>query len=636
MDSQKGYDEQEGFNTKKLRRDTRSLPVQITDFYSDTTNCDLCLILTIIFCFIFPSYYVLFTINLFLTPALHIFLSRRNVLPMEYPASHASKDYHNKLPGGKNRYGKGEGRYYLGNSVTDKSELWSSFKRFINHTLAFGATGSGKTEYLISIAFNGLVTGSGFFYIDPKSGKDLYPKLYTISRRFSRDDDIRILAFHIKKTKKSSEKITNTINIVKTGTAHELANMFISLAPSESGSKNLVFYQKGQNLIRSFLFCWVEQRDLGLIESSIDSIRCGLSLENCIDLTQDMRISEPSRKSLLTFINSLGHQSGNKASDTVAEQYGFAISYFSNTLNLIADSYGHMFDNSAGETSIKDCIIRKRIVIGAIPSLGLSDAEVKNLGQILLSRIRLSIGDCIDPIQSHVFKKNKKETKTPLPIIIDEYAAIGVPDFITTITQARFLDIGAIIGAQDLAGIKRIDPYGAEQLIENTRFKAFFRIETGKDTFKLAKEIAGDITVLETTGYEVKKEGIGTTYYDKPSVSKATRSRINLQDLIAQTEGEFHGLYNGKLFRGTAFYIDIEPNHNTVIRIQHLIQPIIAPKKIEQNQQATNSIQAYPTKDTVITDESLRQDIYDELVVAWEIGHDQEKANELKGYINEL
>ncbi len=36
------------------------------------------------------------------------------------------------------------------------------------HVLIFGSTGSGKTEALISLSFNALVQGSGFFYVDGK------------------------------------------------------------------------------------------------------------------------------------------------------------------------------------------------------------------------------------------------------------------------------------------------------------------------------------------------------------------------------------------------------------------------------------------------------------------------------------
>ena len=36
------------------------------------------------------------------------------------------------------------------------------------HVLIFGSTGSGKTEALVSIAFNALVQGSGFIYVDGK------------------------------------------------------------------------------------------------------------------------------------------------------------------------------------------------------------------------------------------------------------------------------------------------------------------------------------------------------------------------------------------------------------------------------------------------------------------------------------
>ncbi len=637
----KGYEEREGVNTKKLNRDTRKLTTQIVEIYSDPFNCDLSLILSVVFCFIFPSFYLLFILNLIFTTTIHLWVTRRDVLPMEMPVSYGGTDYHNKETGGKNRYRKAEGRYYYGNSLDGNGELWASFRRVINHLLAFGATGSGKTEFLIAVAFNALATASGFIYIDPKAAGTLYPKLYTVCRRFARDDDVRLLAFHIKKKKKSKQKITNSINIVNTGSADELANLFISLAPNEKDSKNAIFFQKGQNLIRSFLICWVELRDYGLTPGSIESIRQGLSLQNCITLTQDQRISEGSRKSISSFIKSLGHQetdTPNEASSSVADQFGFAISYFSNTLNLIADSYGHMFDNKRGEVNIKDTIIRKRIMIGAIPSLGLSDAVVKIVGQITLTQIRLSIGDCIAPIESHTIKEEKQRRKAFLPIIVDEYAAIGVADFITTITQARFLDIAAIIGAQDYAGLKRIDAYGAEQLAENTRFKAFFRLETGKDTFKMAQEIAGDITVLETTGYEIKGDGLGLQYYDKQSVSKQTRNRINLQDLIAQTEGEFHGLYNGMLFRAYSFFIDIEPKVNASIRIHHLVQPRIIKQEKPSEQRAVNSIKkcSIETVETEGINESIRQEIYEELVVAWEIGHDPDAIKELKRYINDL
>ena len=41
------------------------------------------------------------------------------------------------------------------------------------HVLIFGSTGSGKTEALISLAYNALVQGSGFIYVDGKGDNSL-------------------------------------------------------------------------------------------------------------------------------------------------------------------------------------------------------------------------------------------------------------------------------------------------------------------------------------------------------------------------------------------------------------------------------------------------------------------------------
>lgn len=46
------------------------------------------------------------------------------------------------------------------------------------HALIFGSTGSGKTECLVSIAFNALVQASGFIYVDGKGDNSLYAKVF--------------------------------------------------------------------------------------------------------------------------------------------------------------------------------------------------------------------------------------------------------------------------------------------------------------------------------------------------------------------------------------------------------------------------------------------------------------------------
>ena len=50
------------------------------------------------------------------------------------------------------------------------------------HALIFGSTGSGKTEALISIAYNALLQASGFIYIDGKGDNSLFAKIFSMCR----------------------------------------------------------------------------------------------------------------------------------------------------------------------------------------------------------------------------------------------------------------------------------------------------------------------------------------------------------------------------------------------------------------------------------------------------------------------
>ena len=629
---QRGYDSSDGISNHKLIRNHKSLTQHIIELCRDQTIISLIIIATIGVCFANPATYLLITLIDCGILTIHWLVTRHEHLPMEMPITHPGKDYNRLEPGYTRSYANSEGRYYHGNTNNNNQQLWSSFKRVINHILAFGATGSGKTEYLIGVATNALATGSGFIYIDPKAANTLYPRLYTICCRFGRDDDIRVISFQPTKTIRPIAKTTNTINIIKHGSAFELANIFITLMPS-TDAKNMVFHAKGQNMIRSFFMCWTEKRDQGRVPSTLSSIRDGLTIDGCIEMTHDKDISQAARQAMGAFMASVGYRDNlqsDKQSPSLTEQFGFALSYFSNTLTLMIDNYGQIFENHYGETNIQDSIQRKRIIINAIPSLGLSKAEVKNLGSILLSTIRIALAALIEPIKEGVHQNKSTHTNDlPYPVIVDEYAAIGIPDYVITVTQARYLNIASVIGAQDYAGLKGIDIHSAQQLAENTRFKLIFRLETGADTFKLVQEIAGQITVLETTGFETNPRGIGLQYYDKRSSAKQIRQTMSLQDLIAQTEGQFHGLYNGELIRASAFYVDLQPI-NQVIRINHLVQPH------QETVQNKATERPNPIKNKL--DPEFLAGLEKDLIVAWEIGHPDQTANkeEIKELLNEL
>ena len=65
---------------------------------------------------------------------------------------------------------------------------------------------------------------------------------------------------------------------------------------------------------------------------------------------------------------------------------------------------------------------------------------------------------------------------------------------------------------------------------------------------------AGEAYVTMSSGYAMSKEGLSSAYLDNRSASIEKRERISGQDLQAQTEGEFHLTFRGRVIRGHVFY----------------------------------------------------------------------------------
>mgnify|MGYP001226020612 CR=1 FL=1 len=57
------------------------------------------------------------------------------------------------------------------------------------------SAGSGKTEMLISIAYNALLQASGFIYVDGKGDNGLYAKVFSMVRSMGREDDMLLINF---------------------------------------------------------------------------------------------------------------------------------------------------------------------------------------------------------------------------------------------------------------------------------------------------------------------------------------------------------------------------------------------------------------------------------------------------------
>lgn len=575
----RGLEDRETHERKQLLRDVRTPLQQTLDGLrlpqiqtGGIMGAGVCL-------FLFPAFCVpIFMFGVFCF-SLRWYFARHERLPFRMPLGAGGKDMGDPLPG-RRGYAKPEGIFFLGNRVQDNQELWLKAKDILTHTLLFGTTGSGKTETLVSLSYNALATASGLFYIAPKASPKLAVQIWQMARFLGRDDDFRVLNYGTsgKVKGKSPRRLSNTNNPFTFGSAEALTQLLVSLMPASDGA-NSIFADKAQALISGVMYALVDLRDKGLLKLSTSVIRDNLALETCVNLALRPELDDESRASIQAALATSGWIAGREMKDqpqSFAEQFGYAQSYFGKALSSLTDTYSHIYGAEDGEVDFADCIMQRRILVVLLPSLEKAPAELASLGKISLSAIRnacaVGLGANIEGDAADVLEALPTDAIGigPYLCIVDEYAAIVTPGFEVVLTQGRGLGIAAIVASQDYAGILEADKKGAQQMVANTSIKIFMKLQDAEKTWGLIKDLAGQGTVLRTSGFNVK-DNLGMAYHDSLNTTVEQEDRVALRDLQEQIEGEAHFVFSGQIVRGDIFYANPSLK-NAQLRVPQLVQ----------------------------------------------------------------
>lgn len=565
----------------QLYRDTRSTYQQFIDNFKSPLVMGSSLLGLAFVPFIEPQFTFICALTGFMAFALRFAGSTKESLPFRMPFTSFKVDYGDPTPG-RRGFAMASGTFYVGNIFhKTPSELWLGIKDMLTHTLIFGTTGSGKTETLVSLSFNTMAMGSGLFYVDPKGSPKLIAQLYVMSRICGRDDDFRCINYltteKAETGQKAPRRTSNTTNPFSYGNAESLSNMLNSLIPKAEGG-NAIFNANARNLMKTIMYALVEMRNSGEIQLSSKVIRDYLTLTQVLALAERKDLSVTTQDALRAFLSSVGWQEGKTEKEqpkSLAEQFGYAKSYFGDPLNNLTDTFGHLYGTAFGEVDMRDIVMNRRILAIIIPSLAMAQEEVKSLGVMSLSAIRIAISVGLGTGKESTFSETlfALPTDAPAPFlsITDEYAAIPTPGYIEVLTQGRGLGIAAIVASQDYAGISKADKEGAQQLLENTKTKLFLKMSDCGETFEVLKKLAGDVSIMETSGMAIKPETGGSSYRDNLQTNIKERAKVVLADMQNQIEGEFHGFLGSTMVRGRSFYANPPLDPNMITRYNHLV-----------------------------------------------------------------
>ncbi len=576
----RGIDTQHEIDPTLLLRDTRTIGQRIGSFFSDPTNIAIVLIsLSAVAYYISEaSFYILIIGVLSFTYS----FSRKQSLPFRLPKISRVKDFNDLKPGIK-KPNMARGIAYFGNDLKTNQELWFANEDMRTHALIFGSTGSGKTEALVSIAFNALTQGSGFIYVDGKGDTSLYAKIFSMVRSMGREDDLLLINFMTGARDiigPQEKRLSNTLNPFCQGSSSMLTQLVVSLMGGSGQSSDGDMW-KGRAIafVEALMRMLVYMRDEGAILLDADTIRNYFALERLESIVVDKIfprdeqeginiesipkvVTDPLRNYLSTLPGYNKEKKGKQVSQ-VLEQHGFITMQLVRAFSSLADTYGHIVRTNLAEVDFKDVVLNRRILVVLLPALEKSPDELSNLGKIIVSSLKAmmaaGLGEEVEGEYRDVIERKPTNAPTPYICVLDEYGYYAVQGFAVVPAQARSLGFSVIFAGQDLPAFQKASKEEAASIGANTNIKICMKLEDPTETWDFFTKTAGEAYVTKVDSFQTKDGSVANSYMDTKSSSFERRARIDLLDLKEQTEGEAHIFFRSKIVRARMFYANPKP-----------------------------------------------------------------------------
>ncbi len=587
-------------------RDTRPLLAQFNEFVLSRTGSifimiglffiaillpiisDICLILA---CFVF--WYVFWDVS---------------VLPFKLPVVSRKKDKHDIKPG-SDECNEARGIYHFGNEINTDSQLWFNNDDMRTHALIFGSTGSGKTESLISIAYNALLQGSGFIYVDGKGDNITYAKIFSMVRSLGREDDLLVVNYMTGASDifgPQDVAISNTLNPFASGSSSMLSNLIVSLLGDANGAGNNggdgdMWKGRAIAFVEALMRVLVYLRDKGYILLDAGLIRRYFTLEvlenlvfdalavdqygNPLEIKQKIpfAIIDPMMNYLATLP---GYQKSKKGKqdDKAYEQHGYITMQLTRVFGSLADVYAHIMRTNLAEVDFNDVVLNRRILVVLLPALEKSPDELANLGKLIIASLKAmlasGLGSQVQGQYEKIIESKPTNAKTPYLCILDEYGYYAVPGFAVVPAQARSLGFSVVFAGQDLPALQKASKEEAASIGANTNIKICMKLEDPVETWDFFNKSAGEAYVSAAKSYMMDSV-TSMGYRDTREANIDRRARIDLLDLKDQKPGEAHVFFESKIVRARMFFAN--PPKVKEVRLNEFLRVELPDqKKLEQ------------------------------------------------------
>jgi len=562
--------------------DTRSMRTRVRAAVCDPALGGIAILAPALVGFIFYSYIEIYFLISLATFVFVRKVHRETGLVMRLPKSSQLIDPR-ELDLGTKKPKPAEGIVYLGNDLKTKEEIWLTDIQARTHMLFMGTTGSGKTEYLLSLIFNSLIHGSGLVYVDGKADNSLYGKIYSMARSMGREDDVVVINFQTGARDiygAQPSKLSNTMNPFAVGSSGMLSELMKGLMAT---GKSDIWSERAASFIEALIKPMVYLRDNKGLLLDVGVVRDYFDLDLLEELAwkkykDDKKMQESNvLDGLRAYLKSLAGYKETKYLDqaeTVSEQHGYITMQLTKSFGSLSDTYGYIMKTPLGEIDFVDVFLNRRILIVLLPALEKSPAELTNLGRIVVASLKATmakgLGANLEGEWAKVIDSRPTTAPSPFMCVLDEYGYYAVEGFAVVPAQARSLGFSAIFAGQDLPAFEKASKEEAKSTLANTNTKFCGKLEC-TTTFDYFKSLAGQGYYSRIQRYEQDFGSIGPNSVQlDEAVSIDRLDRISASDLRGQLSGEWFMFFANSIVRVKSFFAD--PAKVKTLRVNHFIK----------------------------------------------------------------
>ncbi len=358
-----------------------------------------------------------------------------------------------------------------------------------HHVHVVGASGYGKSVFLLKAVKALMLANRGFLYLDLKADLETRIEISDYAHLAKRESSVQLFSI-------SNPSISTTYNPLSSGSATQFRDRIMtSFNWSEEFYKN----EAGSFLLKILLvLVYLRDHKSGRLDF-FELYKTLTEYEFIYELTQQIPNEEVRLKdfaiSCFEYI---------KDRSTYSNLQGLR----SQIENLIFSDFGELLRENENGINFFKSIQNKKVLLLMLDSRSYPESSVA-LGRFILQDLKAT--------SAKVDAEIEKALRLQFNVIIDEFSDFAQDDFVSFLDRARSSRMPIMIAHQELCDLKRISPHFEGRLMGNIAVMYVFLQKRPESAEIIAKTAGTKISIKKTEATEK------FLFFDIPTGKKSTR-----------------------------------------------------------------------------------------------------------------